>query len=175
MTDNKAIHTIDRAVEVLTGVATNRAVIKQELAGLPDDDPTINKTAVEYELQLLRIVFTGWALAYYLTDHPQKNRMAESFWLSVHAFAGRISTLASAGTDGKTIDYFGAVRERIQSYIDALNTNMEEADPADVVAAVFSRLCGGTGTRVMADAGRKVFIDTLNTVKVYLETISLQE
>ncbi len=173
MTEDKADHTIDRAVEVLTGVATSRETIKKELARLPDDDPGINKTTVEYELQLMRIVFTGWAVAYFMNDHPLKNELAEAFWLSIHKFAGQISTMASVGTDGKTVDYFAAIRDRIQCYIDAMNTNMDEADPAIVVGTLFAQLCGNVESQAIADAGKQVFVNTLNTVRIYLETVEI--
>ena len=175
MTGNKTDHTIDRAIEVLTGIATNREVIKQELAKLPDDDPQINKTAVEYEIQLLRIVFTGWALSYFMADHPSKDELAEAFWFSMHAFAGKISAMASAGTDGKTIDYFSAIRERIQCYIEVMSTNMDTVDPSIVVGTLFAQLCGNAEARPIADAGRLVFFNTLSTVKLYLDTVEIEQ
>ena len=175
MTEDKATHTIERAVGVLAGVATNREVIKRELSKLPDDDPQIKKTAVEYEIQLLRIVFTGWAVTYFMVDHSLKDELAESFWLSMNEFAGKLSAMASAGTDGKTVDYFGAIRERIQCYIDAMNTNMTEADPAIVVGALFSQLCGNADAQPIADAGKQVFVNTLNMVKMYLDTVKIQQ
>jgi len=175
MAEDKATHTIDRAVGVLTGVATSREVIKRELAKLPDDDPQLNKTTVEYEIQLLQIVFTGWAVTYFIADHPLKDELAESFWLSMNKFASRISAMASAGKVGKAFDYFGAIRERTQAYIDAMGTNMTEADPSIVVGALFSQLCGNSDTQLMADAGRKVFVDTLNTVKMYLDTVEIEQ
>jgi hypothetical protein len=173
MTEDKAAHTIDRAIEVLTGVATNREVIRRELARLPDDDPRINKSKVEYEIQLLRIVFTGWAMAYFMADQPLKNDLAEAFWISMHGFAGRISAMASAGADGKAVDYFAAIRERAQCYTDAMNTCLDEADPAIVVGAAFLRLCGDNGGKPVADAGKQVFVNTLNTVKLYLDSVTL--
>jgi len=175
MNQAKATHTIERAVDVLTGVATNRQMIKNELAKLPDDNPQINKTAVEYEIQLLRIVFTGWAVTYYMVDHPVKDKLAESFWLSIQEFAGKISVMASAGTDGKTVDYFGVIRERIQCYIDAMNTNMTEADPAIVVSALFAQLCGTANTQSVVEAGKQVFVNTLSTVKMYLDTVEIEQ
>ncbi|MEW6076647.1 MAG: hypothetical protein AB1724_02415 [Thermodesulfobacteriota bacterium] len=175
MTENKTAHTIERAVDVLTGVATNREVIKRELARLPDDDECINKSKVEYEIQLLRIVFTGWAVAYFLADHPLKTDLSEAFWLSLHGFAGRISAMASAGTPGPAVDYFATIRERAQCYTEALNTNMDEADPAIVVGAAFLRLCGDVGGQVVADAGKQVFVNTLNTVKLYLDAVTIEQ
>jgi hypothetical protein len=174
MTEKKTVHTIERAVEVLTGVATNREVIKRELARLPDDDAHINKSKVEYEIQLLRIVFTGWAVAYFMADHPLKINLSEAFWLSLHGFAGRISAMASAGTGGPAVDYFATIRERAQCYTDALNINMDEADPAIVVGAAFLRLCGDGGGQPVTDAGKQVFVNTLNTVKLYLDTVDIQ-
>lgn len=173
MNQDKATHTIERAVDVLAGVATNRQIIKNELAKLPDDDPQINKIAIEYEIHLLRIVFTGWAVTYYMADHPMKDKLAESFWLSMQEFAGKISVMASAGMDGKTVDYFGAIQERIQCYIDAMNVNMTDADPAIVVGALFAQLCGHARAQSIADAGRQVFANTLNMVKMYLDTVEI--
>ena len=174
MTENKAVHTIDRAVEVLTQVATNREVIRRELVRLADDDPRINKTAVEYEIRLLRIVFTGWAVAYFMTEHPLKNELGQSFWLSLHAFSKQISALAAAGTAGTAVNYFEAIRERASGYTDALDTNMAEADPAIVVGAAFSRLCGAADVQSVADAGKQVFVNTLNTVKMYLDAVTIE-
>ncbi len=175
MTEDKAAHTIDRAVEVLTGVAMNREVIKRELARLPDDDPAINKTMIEYEIQLLRIVFTGWAVAYFMAEHPLKDQVSEGFWLSIHALSGRISAMAAVGMDGKSVDYFEAIRERAQCYTEAMNTNIAEADPAIVVGAVFSKLCGDTGIQAIADAGKQVFVNVVNTVQIYLDTVTVEQ
>lgn len=175
MAEDKTDHTVNRAVDVLTGIATNREIIKRELAKLPVDDPGFSKTTVEYELQLLRIVFTGWALSYFIGDHPLKNELAEAFWFSVHAFAKQVSTMASVSTPDKTIDYFEAIRERAQCYTEAMNTGISEADPAIVVGAVFLKLCGDVDAQAIADAGKQVFVNTLNTVKLYLDTVTIHQ
>ncbi|MFZ5563834.1 MAG: hypothetical protein ACOZBW_07245 [Thermodesulfobacteriota bacterium] len=171
MTDNKAPTTINRAVEVLTGIAVNREEVKRMLAGLPDSE-AVNKTAVEYEIQLLRIVFTGWALSYFMAHHSKKDELAQSYWFSIHTFARQVSSLA-AGSAGVTVDYFEAIRERTRTYIDAMNNNMTEADPTAVVGATFSLLCGAAETPPVNEAGKKMFINTLATVKTYLETVEI--
>ena len=110
-----------------------------------------------------------------MADHPMKDRLAESFWLSIQEFAGRLSVMASSGTDGKTVNYFGAIQERSQCYIDAMKDNMTEADPAIVVGALFAQLCGDAGATSIAEAGRQVFGNTLNTVKMYLDTVEIAQ
>ena len=172
MTDDKAPATMDRAVEVLTGIAVNRQEVRHALAGLPEAEG-INKTTVEYEIQLLRIVFTGWAVSYFLAHHPLKNELAQSFWFSIHEFSQKVSSLA-AGSAGVTVDYFDAIRERTRCYIDAMNNNMTEPDPTAVVGATFSLLCGGTGAQPVVDAGKQMFANTLATVKIYLDTVRIE-
>jgi hypothetical protein len=66
-------------------------------------DTDLNMTAVEYELQLLKILSVGWPFLFMLVMDKNKGPDPEH-WENIREISGNISTLTQ--TTGKSADYF---------------------------------------------------------------------
>lgn len=163
--------TLEQATEALAGFAVERDDLKILLATLPDD-AGLNKTTLEYEFQILKVVCTGWAISYYMVDQVARTKLGASFWEAIQSFSETISqmTSLSAGID---ISYFDVLRERADIYIKAIAMDATEPDPAMVIGLVFADICGSRDQSLVVTSGRRVFNVTLAGVKNYLETIHI--
>lgn len=161
------------AIRELVNFAVDRQDIKTLLQAIPDNDaagPKINKTTLEYELPLLKIVCTGWAISYYLAEHSAKNELAQSFWMAIQEFSEKISEMSrtAAGVD---INYFDLVKERADLYIQAMQMNMSEADPAGVIGVTFAGICDNPDEPLVITSGKRMFSVSLESVQRYLNTV----
>ncbi|MFP4446335.1 MAG: hypothetical protein ACLFPD_08830 [Desulfosudaceae bacterium] len=164
------------AARELVNFAVDREDIKLLLQAVPDDNadrPAVNKTTLEYELPLLKIVCTGWAISYYLADDPAKMELARAFWHSIQEFAERISEMSKSAA-AVDINYFDLVKERADLYIQAMQLNMTETDPAGVIGVTFAEICGSTEDPLVITAGKRMFAASLESVRRFLEAVELQ-
>jgi hypothetical protein len=106
------------------------------LQNLPEDIK-INRVSMEYEIQLLKILAVGWSIPFFLDKSSLKKELSESFWNAVQSFSQSISTLSSSST-GKGIDYFNTLKERLDTYLNALNSITDGPDP---LLAIFYWRC----------------------------------
>ncbi|MDY6905864.1 MAG: hypothetical protein SWH61_14395 [Thermodesulfobacteriota bacterium] len=169
--------TVSEVTQTLVDFAVDREDIKILLDAIPDQPETgepmaINKTTLEYEIQLLKIVCTGWAVSYYLVDNPRKSEIATAFWMAIQAFAEKISHMSSNAA-GLDINYFHLIRDRADLYIKAMQMNMTESDPASVIGMTFSEVCGSRDEPLMITSGKRMFSATLEGVKRYLNTVEI--
>lgn len=164
---------IQRAGELLFRFAIDRGDMQTILDALPAPE-TARRAAMEYEIQLLRIVTVGWAIAFFLSDdHPVKP-VGECFWEQVRTFSATLSTSASLATDD-AIDYFAVLKQRLDHYIEALHTAGQVADPATVIGPAFADACGDGQDAVACLAGSKMFAHTLHAVREYLDGILAEQ
>jgi hypothetical protein len=125
---------------------------------------------VEYELQILKILFVGWAILYTMEESPLRQNLAESYWQAVHDLAANISQTTGVMI-GKEVDYFAAVRERLDQYLGLLQQD-NGADPAGVVGQAFAKNCGAPDDLCIAMAGSRLFVATLSRVKEFLAEVA---
>jgi len=179
-TQKEQIKTSD-VTRAFVDLAVGRDDIKALLEAIPDESDSennqesnskINKTTMEYELQLLKIVCTGWAISYYLVDHPQNSELTTAFWTTIQEFSERISEM-SATAAGVNIMYFDLVKERADLYIKAMQMNMTEADPASVIGITFAEVCGSKDEPFTMTSGKRMFAVILKSVKQYLDAIEI--
>jgi hypothetical protein len=71
--------TAELAGEDLFNFATDREDIKTLIAHLPKETECKPET-VEYELQILKIISTGWSISFYLENTSLRNQLAEIYW-----------------------------------------------------------------------------------------------
>jgi hypothetical protein len=164
--------TVDQAVENLFNFAMDREDIKVFVENLPKETKC-KPTAVEYELQLLKIISTGWSISFFLENSPHRGQLAENFWKLIHGFSENISETTGLMT-GHDIDYFQIVKSRLDMYVAALNAKPEMAEPAAVIGPEFAKFCGDTDDVFSVMAGSRMFILTVARVKKYLESIELE-
>lgn len=158
---------VESAGEDLFRFAIDREDVKAILGRLPTANPG-DSGAVEYELQILKIICVGWSISYFLEDCPFKTPLAASYWRCVHAFSGRLSE-AAGGLAGKKIDYFGILKERLDAYVDALKRESPESDPTAAIGPAFAKNCGKRDDVYTVMAGVRMFSSTVGQMRSYLE------
>ena len=160
---------VTQAGEKLFNFAVDREDVKVFIENLPEGRKC-RPVAVEYELQLLKIIATGWSISFFLENNPRRAQLAENFWKLMYGFSANISetTRLLAGHD---IDYFQILKSRLDMYVAALTEKPEMAEPAAVIGPAFAKLCGDIEDVYTVMAGSKMFIITVAQVKDYLEFI----
>jgi hypothetical protein len=155
--------------ESLANFSLDRESVLFAMSRLPDD-PSINRVAIEYEIQLLKILSVGWAISYFLEDHLEKTPLIQKFWDVLFEFSKNLSSVTSL-TIGKEVDYFRALKERIDIYLKALAEVPLVKDPASVIGPTFAGLCGNTDNVHVIMAGNRIFRLSLEGVKQFLESV----
>lgn len=163
---------IERAGEDLFNFAVDREDVKALVEHLPKE-AACKPAAVEYELQLLKIISTGWSISFFLEKNPLKETLAEVFWKSIHEFAEHLSETTGLMT-GHDINYFQILKDRLDLYVAVLTEKPEVTEPAAVIGPEFARRCGNGDDVFTVMAGARMFIMTVASVKEYLESMKLQ-
>jgi len=163
---------LDKAGEALFDFAIDRKDVKALVAHLPPE-VKCNPTAVEYELQLLKIISTGWALSYFMENNPLGEKLAVTFWELIHKFSADLSetTGLMAGHD---IDYFQILRKRLDTYVTRMHKKPEMQEPAAVIGPEFARFCGDADDVFTVMTGSRMFSMTVSRVKDYLDSLEFQ-
>jgi len=160
---------IEQAGENLFNFAVDREDIKIIAEHLPEE-AKCKPAGVEYELQLLKIVSTGWSISYFLKDSLHGEKLAEIFWEKIHAFSAELSETTNLMT-GHDIDYFQILKNRLDGYVKALQSKPETAEPAAAIGPEFARLCGDAADVFTIMAGSRIFILTVARVREFLDSI----
>ena len=163
---------VEQAALDLFDFAVDREDIKAVMAALHPDAQTPPHT-LEYELAILKIISVGWSLAYFLEHSPHKTRLAENFWAAIREFSQTVSTTTGLMT-GQDIDYFQILKDRLNSYVTAMNEKLEAKEPAVVMGPEFARTCGHADDVFAVMTGARLFIATVGSVKAYLEGVKLR-
>jgi len=156
-----------RVGEQLFQFAIDRGDMQAILNSLP---PTTQekRASMEYEIQLLRIISVGWAIAFFLADDSLKNPVGQHFWENVRAFAATLSSSASL-TVGADIDYFDTVKQRLDFYVGTLDNSNGTDQPAMAIGPAFAETCGDKDDACATLAGSKMFTHTIHAVREYLQ------
>ncbi len=163
---------IGQACEDLFNYAIDREDVKWLMENLaPEAD--IKRTAVEYELAILKIISVGWSLSYYIAGGPRKDELLNRYWTAINEFSGDLSKTTEMMT-GRKIDYFDVLKERLNMYLNALEQHPDAQDPATVIGPEFAKTCGNADDIFSFMTGSKMFISAVCRVKEYLEAIKLR-
>lgn len=163
---------IEKIRDDLFNFAIDREDIKWLMERLPRE-ADIKRSAVEYELQILKIISVGWSISYYLENNPHKNSLLELFWMAIYEFSQHLSTTTELMI-GQDIDYFQILKERLDMYVNAMAQNPEATEPSTVIGPQFAKTCGNADDISTFMTGSKMFLSTTGQVKGYLETINLK-
>lgn len=167
--------TVDQVAENLSAFAIDRADIKSLLGTIPEGHP-IDLTRLEYELAILKILSVGWGLAFFMpaTD-MNKTPLTQTFWEQIRQIANNVSTLTET-TTGTRVDYFGILKERLDTFVKQMQENQtEDADPTAVMGPVFANACGAPDDPVTILVGTKMFALTLGSVREYLAAVKIKD
>ena len=163
---------VDQAAEDLFNYAIDREDVKWLMGNLVKE-AAIKRTAVEYELPILKIISVGWSLSYYLEASPQKDELSSLYWTAINDFSKDLSTTTEMMT-GQKIDYFDILKNRLDMYVKALGQHPDAQDPATVIGPEFARTCGNADDIFTFMTGSKMFMSAVSRVKEYLEAIKLR-
>jgi hypothetical protein len=165
-TPNTENNSLAHAGEQLFQYAIDRADMVAILDALPLAVPE-KRVALEYEIQLLRIISVGWAISFFLADEGPKTELGRQFWERVRTFSTTLSTSASL-TVGADIDYFDILRQRLDDYVGALDAAGDIPEPAMAIGPAFAGICGDRDDACAILAGTKMFSHTISAVREYL-------
>ena len=173
-TPNQSL-TVQQLARNLAEFALDRTDLKELLAALPRETG-LNLTAVEYELGILKILSVGWGISFFMEgSDPNKGPVTTFFWETVQEISRNISSLMET-TTGTRVDYFGILKERLETYVEEMQKNTEKAlDPAVVMGPVFARICGSPDNAMAILVGTKMFTLTLGAIKEYIHSIHIQD
>jgi len=164
---------IEQAAEDLFNFAVDREDIKLLMANL-HEAADIKRNSVEYELQILKIISVGWAISYYLENYPQKDLIGASYWHAIQIFSQNLSETLGLLVS-QSIDYFQILKDRLETYVNALNQKRGALEPAVVIGPEFADLCGNRNDAFTVLAGSKMFISTIGSVKQYIESLGVKQ
>jgi hypothetical protein len=174
MTDTEnAENWVHRAGEQLFEFAIDRGDMNAILDALPLEVPE-KRVALEYEIQLLRIISVGWAIAFFLADSGLETPLGQYFWNKTRALSTTLSSSASLSM-GSDIDYFDILRKRLDTYVGALDAAGKIPEPAMAIGPAFAGVCGDPEDACAMLAGSKMFSLTIHAVREYLDRTATQQ
>jgi hypothetical protein len=171
----KELLSIEKIAQDLATFAIDREDLKELMASLPIGT-SIDLTAVEYELQILKILTTGWAISFFIpATELHKQTVNTLYWEFIREISQNISSMTET-TTGKTIDYFNILKERLDSYLKEMQENpSSQTDPAAVMGLAFADACKTPDDPVAILIGTKMFTLTLGSVKEYLNAVEIDD
>ena len=161
-----------QAGEDLFNFAIDRGDLKELMAYLPQE-AAVKRVTVEYELQILKIVMVGWSLSYHLSDTPHHRSLSARYWHAVQEFSRDLSETTTLMV-GQDIDYFQILKDRLDTYLNAMHQNAHVSEPAMVIGPEFARICGNKDDVFTVMTGSKMFSLAIGSVKAYLEAVNLR-
>ncbi len=160
---------VQQMAKDLSTFAIDRTDLKTLVNSIPEETD-LNRNTIEYELSILKILSTGWAISFYLpASDPKKAELANSYWTHIRDISHQISTLAQT-TTGHEIDYFDILKQRLDNYMQVMKKHTEtKSDPAAVMGPAFASACSHPDDAVVILIGTKMFSLTMGAVKTYID------
>ena len=103
---------------------------------------------------------------------PEKQQLVGTYWDAMRAFSRNLSTTTEMMT-GQDIDYFQVLKDRLDSYVQALQQNPEASNPEAVIGPEFARHCGNVNDLFAVYTGGRMFSGVTGRVREYLEATNL--
>ena len=167
MNTEKKQDDVAKSGEDLFQFAIDRGDMNIILDRLPFDRAE-KRTALEYEIQILRIIAVGWAIAFFLDNKSLKTPLSSHYWTQIRHFSATLSASATL-TVGTEIDYFDILKQRLAYYIEALDSAGEIDAPASAIGPAFAGMCGDKHDALAILAGSKMFVHAIGAVREYLD------
>lgn len=165
----KASLNIDELTEILSEFAIDRTEMYNLLTNFPSETD-LNRTTIEYEIQILRILGVGWGISYFIHDELLKQALSESYWNSIQEFANNLSSISSVSMS-QEFNYFDVIKERLGIYLAETKFLTGDDDPATVIGPKFAELCDHPNDAVVIWLGCKMFQAVFNQLKTYLSGV----
>ncbi len=152
----------------LFNYAIDRKEMQLVLNNLPESVEN-NRNILEYELQLLRILAVGWAIAFFMFEKPGKDVVLESFWEKIRDFSDQLSSTVAL-TSATNVNYFDVLKIRTNIYVNSI-ASAAGLEPIAIVGPVFARVCSLEGDACVILLGAKLFRSTIDAVRDYLDLL----
>lgn len=166
-TDEAPKSPVEASAEALFNFAINRDDVKMLMAQLPEA-ADVNRTTVEYELQILKIISVGWSIAYFLEEYAEwKQPLVEHFWSGMLEFSKSISETTEL-MSGVEIDYFQILKDRLDIYVNVMAEQTDVSEPAAVIGPTFAETCGNRDDAFTVMTGARMFKSSVMQVRDYL-------
>lgn len=159
--------------ETLFDFAIAREELQHIMTLLPEA-AQVERSKVEYELRLLKLITVGWSITYFLEAFPHKDPLAQLYWESVRTFSQHLSETTELMTGGE-VNYFEVLRARLDFYVDALAKQSDAAEPAAVIGPVFAGNCGNAEDVFTVMSGSRMFIAATGRSRQILEELVTTE
>ncbi len=163
---SKNTDTLENICKNLGEYAVDREEIKVIVKSLPQDQ-NINTITVEYELQLLKIISTGWSIAVYMTENPQKQLFELKFWELIREFSKDISNVTNLMI-GHDIDYFDLVKQRFDYYLKSFEGIETDEATTSAIGPAFAAICKDDDNPFVVITGARLFTNSVKATKEYL-------
>ena len=160
--NNPVVH----AGEQLFQFAIDRGDMHAILDAMPGILPD-KRGVLEYEIQMLRIISVGWAIAFFVEEFNIKTALGEHYWDHISAFSSTLSASASL-TTGSEVVYFDTLKQRLDFYIGCLEAAGRIPEPVMAIGPAFAMTSGDPEDACAILAGSKMFSLTINAVREYL-------
>ncbi|MCK5097116.1 MAG: hypothetical protein KAR45_03395 [Desulfobacteraceae bacterium] len=166
---------IEKFGENLSTFAINRDDLTELINAIPKESK-LNLSIVEYELQILKIISIGWALAFYMPQSDiNKKPLTEIYWTYIREISKNISNLTGV-TTGQQIDYFDILKKRLDKYVGVLQGSPEKTTgTSTIIGSMFSELCNFKDNAAAILTGTKMFTYTVGAVKEYLDAVEIKD
>lgn len=164
--------TIKEAAETLVAFAIDREDLKQIIGALPRDQ-NFNTVALDYELQLLKMVSVGWSISVFMEGRPEKEALSTLYWQLIHGLSRQISELSGL-TIGQEIDYFQVIRERLDAYLESLTLYGKGQDVAAAIGSAFAERLEDPDNPFVLITGSRIFHMATQGVRAYLVSLTLE-
>ena len=162
---------VAEAANRLLNISVNQNETRADIAALPPAE-ACSLIAVEYELQLLRIVATGWTISYTVEEERLRKILSEAFWEGIRTYCSAVSAMTGPVL-GKDCDYFSMIRQRVDQYVQAMSHFADAGDPSRVIGPTFAAVCGCGQSAVVISLGRRVFTRCLARVQRFLHEVDI--
>jgi len=162
---------LQQAGEDLFNYAIDREDIKWLMNTLAVGDD-VNRTTVDYELHNLKIISVGWSISYFMATGPAKEPLQQIFWRSIQEFAKTLSETTGLMI-GQDIDFFQVLKDRLDTYVKALEAQQRAPEPAAVIGPRFAQSCGHPEDLRLQMAGARLFLSVIDRVRQYLDAAAL--
>jgi hypothetical protein len=165
----EALDLLKKAANELFDYAIERETLRHLMTLLPEEAP-VERSKVEYELQILKIITVGWSITYFLEAFAHKEPLAVLYWEMVREFSRQLSETSELIIGGN-VNYFKVLRARLDFYVDALARQSAATDPVAAIGPAFAANCGAKDEVFTIMSGSRMFVATTGRVRQMLEAV----
>ncbi|PIE74632.1 MAG: hypothetical protein CSA18_04055 [Deltaproteobacteria bacterium] len=148
----------------------NFSILREDIIYLVNsvhEDSGLDKEALLYELQILKIISIGLSSNFLLKNKNDREKISEKYWLKILEFS-KVLSETSKNFSGVDIDYFDILKKKFDVYLEEINENLDAKEPAAVIGPCFASECGNRYNAFAVLSGAKIFKSCFSGVRKIL-------